>query len=433
MRSTRTRTNANGAFNYSQRSTNDVPDDQDSLTEFLKSRSKEGFATSAYWGATGEVPPRAPDDVVSKEPYPFQAEINRKLVPFPKDQTSYPRTIDYTTVGLHLFKCAGVDGSGGGLNATQLQKLQGADGDGLDGTRQLPDGSQSRKPRFLTLQTTQQAIPRTFDDDVLGTLRAGQQKEDALKAELDNLEGTPYSSTEVADPYRLTSDDYCDFSGVDPSSSRQKDLADSEGNIDVYKSRYNNVEREGPRRRERTHETLRRGQAVDRDQLRTTLAASHAETMPNGYETYSAKDWLSTTHREHAAYDVEMAARANDRDATVPLRNTNYTLSAAHEAAVTQRDARFKTLHDNGWGTEYSIQYQDRSSEADVSHQHGSRGIFDIEDGVYTMDKRYHHPRDDVHTGEMYTPAEMVPGQYTTMYEEPLHAPNVVSGSTRHI
>lgn len=406
-----------------------MPDDQDSLTEFLKSRGKEGFATSAYWGATGEVPPRAPDDAVSKEPYPFQAEINRKLVPFPKDQTSYPRTIDYTTVGFHLSKGNNANSNNtGGLNASQLQKLRGAGG---DGSRGLPGDTQSRKPRFLTLQTTAQTIPRAFDDEVLDTLRAGQQKEDAVKAELDALEGSPYGNTEVPDPYRLTSDDYCDYSGVDASSYRQQDFADTEGGSDVYKSRYNNVEREGPRRRERTHETLRRGQAVDHGQLRSTLDASHAEAMPDGYTPYSAKDWLSTTHREHADYDVAEATRANDRDATAPLRNKHYTLSAGHEATVTQRDARFQARHEQGWDTEYSTQYQDRSSEADVSRKHGARGIFGIEDGVYTMDKRYHHPRADVHTGEMYTPAEMVPGQYTTMYEEPLQAPNAVSGSTR--
>jgi hypothetical protein len=426
MRSTRASPNVNGAFNYSQRGNNDMPDDQDSLTEFLKSRGKEGFATSAYWGTTGEVPPRAPDDIVSKEPYPFQAEIDRKLVPFPKDQTSYPRTIDYTTVGFHLSKGGNnTIGNTGGLSATQLKKLRGGVSDG--GT----DGTQSRKPHFLTLQTTAQAIPRTFDDGVLDTLRAGQQKEDALKAELDELEGSPYGSAEVPDPYRLTSDDYCDYSGVDPSSYRQKDTMDGEGGCDVYKSRYNNVEREGPRRRERTHETLRRGQAVDHGQLWSTLDASRVKAMPNGYTPYSAKEWLSTTHREHATYDVAEAARMNDRDATEPLRNRNYTLSAAHEASVMQRDARFKTRHGEGWGTEYSTQYQDRSSDADVSRQYCAQGIFGIVNGVYTMNKRYHQPRADVHTGETYTPAEMVPGQYTTMYEEPLHAPNVVAGSTR--
>lgn len=432
MRSACSGHSVNGALNYSQRSKNDMPGDQDSLTAFLKSHGKEGFATSAYWGATGEVPPRAPDDVIPKEPYPFQAEINRKLVPFPKDQTSYPRTIDYTTVGFHRSKANNADSNTGGLNATQLQKLRGTGAGELDGTHQSADGASSRKPHFLTLQTTAQSIPRTFDDEVLDTLRAAQRKEDALKAELDELEGSPYASIEVPDPYRLTSDDYCDYRGVDPSSYRQKDLADSDGTgYDVYRSRYNNVEREGPRRREHTQETLRRGQAVDHSQLRSTLDASHAEALPSGYAPYSAKDWLSTTHREHAPYDVAEAARMNDRDATEPLRNTNYALSAAHEAAVTQHDARFQARNDKGWDTEYSAQYQDRSAEADVSREHGARGIFGIEDGVYTMDKRYHHPRADVHTGETYTPAEMVPGQYTTMYEEPLNAPNSVAGSTR--
>ena len=52
----------------------------------------------------------------------------------------------------------------------------------------------------------------------------------------------------------------------------------------------------------------------------------------------------------------------NDRNATEPLRNTNYALSAAHEAAVTQHDARFQARNNKGWDTEHSAQYQDRSA-----------------------------------------------------------------------
>ncbi|KAG5474308.1 hypothetical protein LSCM1_03088 [Leishmania martiniquensis] len=428
MQSPRLGRNVNGALAYSQCSTGSVPADADAVTDFLKSRSLEGFAPSAYWGATGEVPPRAPDDVVCKQPYPFQAEINRKLVPFPKDRTSYPRTLDYTNVGLHLILDDG-NSNTGGLNASQMQKL-GASGDDHGAARgQGTDGL--RKPRFLTLQTTNQAIPRAFDDGVLQALRAGQAKEDALKRELDDLEATPYAKGAAPDAFRLTSDDYCDFSKMDPPAYRQKDWREDEDGVDMYKSRYNNVEREGPRRRERTFQTLQRGRTVDHKQLRSSLEDSHKQALPQGYEPYSAKDWMSTTHREHAAYDVSEASHMNDRDATVPLRNTNYALSEAHEMAVTQRDTRLQTRNDGQWVTTYSSAYQDRSSEADVCHKHGAKSVFDIQDGIYTIDPQYHHPREDVRTGETYTPAEMVPGQYTTMYTEPLQAPNSVMGSTR--
>lgn len=430
MQSTRSLRNANGALAYSQRSTDAAPADEDALTEFLRSRGREGFAASAYWGATGEVPPRAPDDVVSKQPYPFQAEINRKLVPFPKDQTSFPRTVDYTKVGLHHIRDDG-NSNTGGFNATQLQKLK----DGLDtlGDGQGQGSTGALKPRFLTMQTTNQAIPRSFDDGVLDALRGGHEKEDALKAELDALEGSPYADGVVPDVYRVTSDDYCDFGKMDPSAYRQKDWTAGDDGVDVYKSRYNNVEREGPRRRERTYDTLQRGRTVDRGQLRSTLEDSHKQALPQGYEPYSAKEWMSTTHREHAAYDVDEARQANERDATVPLRNTHYALSQAHELAVTQRDSRMQTRHDGKWGTEYSDGYQDRFAQSEkVCHKHGAQHVFDIEDGIYTINHVYHHPRTDVQTGETYTPAEMVPGQYTTMYTEPLHAPNGVEGSTRH-
>ncbi|KAK7200999.1 hypothetical protein NESM_000159300 [Novymonas esmeraldas] len=422
--------NANGALAYSQRSVHSVPADEDALTEFLRSRGREGFAASAYWGATGEVPPRAPDDAVSKQPYPFQAEINRKLVPFPKDQTSYPRTLDYTHVGLHLIRDDG-NSNTGGFNASQLQKLREGGGGGLGGDDGR-GGAGSRKPPFLTLQTTNQAIPRAFDDGVLDALRAGQAKEDAHRGELDAMQGTPYASGATPDAFRLTSDDYCDFGKMDPSAYRQKDWREGDDGVDVYKSRYNNVEREGPRRRERTFNTLQRGRTVDRVQLRGTLEDSHRQALPDGYQTYSAKDWLSTTHREHADYDVTEARQANDRNATVPLRNTNYTLSQAHEMAVSQRDVRQQTRHDGKWATEYSAGYQDRSAEADVCHRHGAQAVFDIHDGIYTINHHYHHPREEVRTGETYTPAEMVPGQYTSMYTETLQAPNSVVGSSRH-
>ncbi|KAG5498226.1 hypothetical protein JIQ42_03030 [Leishmania sp. Namibia] len=428
MQSSRLGRSVNGALAYSQRRPDSVPVDEDALTDFLKSRGLEGFASSAYWGATGEVPPRAPDDVVPKQPYPFQAEISCKLVPFPKDQTSYPRTLDYTNVGLHLILDDG-NSNTGGLNASQLQKL-GEGGDGLGGTQGQGTGG-SQKSRFLTLQTTNQAIPRAFDDGVLQALRAGQAKEGSLKRELDDLEATPYANGAVPDAFRLTSDDYCDFSKMDPSAYRQKDWKEDEDGVDVYKSRYNNVEREGPRRRERMFQTLQRGRAVDQVQLRSSLEESRKQALPQGYQPYSAKDWMSTTHREHAAYDVAEASHMNDRDATVPLRNTNYALSQAHEMTVTQRDARLQTRHDGQWATTYSSAYQDRSSEADVCRKYGAKSVFDIQDGIYTINDQYHHPREEVRTGETYTPAEMVPGQYTTMYTEPLQAPNRVIGSTR--
>ncbi|KAG5500400.1 hypothetical protein JKF63_03492 [Porcisia hertigi] len=428
MQSCQLSRNANGAFAYSQRKTDSVPADEDALTEFLRSRGLEGFAASAYWGATGEVPPRAPDDVVSKQPYPLQAEINRKLVPLPKDQTSLPRTLDYTHVGLHLIRDDG-NSNTGGFNASQLQKL-GDGGDSPDNTQGKGD-ARFRKPRFLRLQTTNQAIPRSFDDGVLDALRAGQDKEDALQGELENLEATPYAGGAAPDVYRLTSDDYCDFSKMDPSAYRQKDWKEGEDGVDVYKSRYNNVEREGPRRRERVFDTLQRGCAVDPVQLRRTLEDSHKQALPHGYEPYSAKDWISTTHREHAAYDVEEAKGMNERNATVPLRNTNNALSQAHEMAVTQLDSRFRTRHDGKWATTYSSGYQDRSSEADVCHKYGAKAVFDIEDGIYTINHYYHHPREDARTDKIYTPAEIVPGQYTTMYTEPLQAPSSVIGSTR--
>lgn len=418
--------NHNGALSYSVRSPVQpelVQEDDDSLAEFLKSRGREGFAASAYWGATGEVPPREPDDV-AKDTFRFGEEINRKLVPLPEDRSSFPRTLDHTVIGTHLVGVT-PNGDNGGMNASQLQQL----GDG--------DGATRGKPRFLSPTTTTQRMPHDFDDGVMQALRDANNKEKDMLRQLQTLRTTPFG-TGNPDPYRVTSDDYCDFSEMDPASYQVTEagpgatLGPNGEPLEVYRSRYNNVERNGPQRRERTFQQLQRGRQVDCDGLRASLEGRTQATMPRGWKGHSAKDWMSTTHREHAAYDVDAAATANSHGATVPLRNTNYALTAAHELAVTQHDDRAASRHTGGedglYGTEYGDNYLDRFDQANVTKDFVGKSVFDIKFGIYTMDHHAHQPC-DIQTGETYTPAELVPGQYTTMLTEPLHARNEVVGS----
>lgn len=414
-----TRVNQNGAFNYSRRTT--TRPEGNELTELLRSRIEDGFVASAYWGNTGEVPPRDPDDRAPDDTFRFTREINRKLVPFPKEQTSLPRTLDYTVVGLHLVTNQS-NGDNGGMNANQLAQLRDGDADLVEG----PNGLRV-KPRFLNTTSSAQRMPGKFSDDVLKVLKDGQDKEDELRRKLVELKGEPFRGGDP-DPYRPTSDDYCDMSTVDPSSYRVYELDPKvpNGRLDVYRSRYNNVEREGPKRRENTFKRLQRGRNVDLSSLRHTLAESSKATMPRGYEAYSTKDWMSTTHREHAAYDVDAAAKANERNATLPLRNVNYTLTEEHKNSLRANDERMASRYDGDFATEYGDNFLDRFAQAEINKDYAGRSVFDIQNGMYTMDHHYHHPRADVDTNESYSPTELVPGQHKSMYTEPLHAKNAL-------
>lgn len=418
-----TRNNANGALMYSTRKA-PPPGDEDSLTEFLRQQGREGFASSSYWGHAGaEVAPRESDDVVGQNDYRFTDEINRKLVPFPKETTSMPKTRDYTLTGFHQLKEGAGEAvnSGNPMSANQLRQLdllRGQRGDGGE------DGDSS-KPRFLTLDTATQRMPGKLDDDVIRTLQEGQALEDELRDRLEQIKKNPYS-TEEPDAYRLTSDEYIDMSGIDPSSYRvrETDPEDPSRTVDVYKSRYNNVNREGPKRREKTALGMERSHQVNPNELRNTLMASRRDQMAVGYQPWSANEWKSTTHREHAPYDVDEAQFTNTRDAVAPLRNRNYQLSQNHELAVTQHDERARARNTGEYATEYTDGFQDRYDQAEIDKKHAGKSVFDIKSGTYTMDHNFHHPRNDTGRGETYSPAQLVPGQYTTMAKEPLHAVN---------
>ncbi|EPY19086.1 hypothetical protein STCU_09630 [Strigomonas culicis] len=343
----------------------------------------------------------------------------------PKETTSMPKTRDYTLTGLHLLR----EGAREAYNTAhpmtedqlrQLELLRGTGGGDADGT----------KARFLTLDTTTQRMPGKLDDDVIQTLQEGQALEDELRDRLAKIKKIPFS-TEDPDAYRITSDDYIDMSGIDSSSYhvREQDPNDPSRMVDVYRSRYNNVTREGPRRREQTQKGMERSRLVNPNELRSTLMASRREQMSVGYEPWQAKELMSTMHREHAAYDVDEAQFTNTRDAVAPLRNRNYQLSQKHELAVTQHDERARSRNAGTFATEYTDGYQDRYDEADIDKKHAGKSVFDIKNGAYTMDHHFHHPRDATGRGETYNPAQLVPGQYTTMAKEPLHAMNFLETS----
>ncbi|CCW68731.1 unnamed protein product [Phytomonas sp. Hart1] len=415
--------NNDGAHFYSTR-TVDALKNQDSMLKFLEGRAREGFTTSAYWGANGEVPPREPDDVVNRNTFRFTDELKRKLVPFPKEQTSISRMLDYTLKGFHITSKP--DGSflepDKLMNDTQLQILKEGDANVEEG----PDGFRL-KPRLLNTVSTAHRLHSGFSGDVMAALHDGLNREDELQKRLSELKRKPCESTDP-DGYRLTSEDYCDMSKIDPSSYRVMENKPENPDIkmEVYRSRYNNVEREGPKRREHSLQVIQNGRNVNNNTLRSTFSRKMEDDLPRGYSPYSAKEWISTTHREHATYDPAKASEMNNPNATFPLRNTNYSLSDDFQKSLTQKWERFDRRHDGAFATESSDNYQNRFNQSEVIKGHGVKKVFDIKNGVYTINHVYHHPRNDVMTNEKYTPAEIVPGQYLSMSKEPLHARNTV-------
>ncbi|EKF38505.1 hypothetical protein MOQ_001286 [Trypanosoma cruzi marinkellei] len=396
-----------------------------SLKDFLASRIRDGFASSAYWGATGEVPPREPNDVAGRKPHAFEMEINKKLVPFPEDKTSLPRTLDYTLVGLHRLKGDGSEIKPQ-LNAAQARFLE-TSSNSLEG-----DTNGGKKPHLMETTTTQNRTigKGKFDPDVLDALSKGLEDLEDSSKKRDHLKNMPLEGP-APNQYRPTSWDYCDMSGIDPSSywvtKMDPNAPGGDGLLPVYKSRYNLVEKEGPVRREKTTTMLEQGRNVDKGLLKDTMKEMNTKLLPEGYQPWSANEWMSTTHDYHAPYDVAEAAAANGRSATIPLPRTYHSLSPAHEQTVLSLSQRHMMRHSGNWATEYSDSYLNRFDQAEVNKEHSKRSIFDIRYGTYTMHHSAHHPRDNTATGEMYTPSQVVPGQYTTMSQQPLHARNALS------
>ncbi|KEG11880.1 hypothetical protein DQ04_02191120 [Trypanosoma grayi] len=399
--------------------------DEVAVKDYLASHVNDGFASSAYWGATGEVPPREPDDIAGKKPHRFEMEIERKLVPFPEDKTSLPQTLDYTLIGFHRLKGDGSEGQPQ-LNAAQLHALE--SGEATLGV----DAAGGKKPRLMETTTTQNRTigKGVFDPDVLDALRKGNEDVEASTREREGLKGAPFETFEP-DPYRPSSWEHCDMSGIDPSSYRVTEVdpndPDGKNKLAVYKSRYNLVEKEGPVRRHKTTKMLERERNVDEGLLKETVKDMNTNALPEGYQTWSASQWMSTTHDCHAPYDIPGAAETNGRYATFPLPRTYHTLTPAHEETVLSLSQKHMMRHNGKWATEYSDSFMNRFNKAEINKDYSKKSIFDIQQGTYTMHHSAHHPRDDTATGETYTPSQIVPGQYNTMTQQPLHARNALN------
>lgn len=407
----------NGAEDYSRRQFG-VPIDHDAFDNLLHSRAKELNAASAFWGCTGEIPPKD-SDIPIQDLFRFNPEINKKLMPLSRELTSFPKRIDDSHVGFHIV-CGDLNRDTGGLNSSQQEKLDGVDFD------IAPDGNLQR--RFLNLKTEYMRMPHRFDPVVLDEHVDGINKENMHENARGKMQHQPMCS-EDPNQYILTSDDFCDMSKIDPSSYRVEGDWNTASKLPLkerpylYKSYWNAVNRDGPKRREETKQMLQREHEADPNELRAVLMQERLKDMPRGYKPYKT-EWMSTTHREHAMYDKQKARDANHPDSTSPVPNINYRLAPSHLEAVKYHDERARTKLNGDWCTEYGDKYENRYAEADLNKDYAKKSVFDVKYGIYTMDRAFHKPRSDVCTGEFYRPHEIVPQQYVSMATEPLMAKN---------
>ncbi|KAG8341221.1 hypothetical protein TRVL_07953 [Trypanosoma vivax] len=395
-------------------------EDDATVKAYLSAYGKGLFASSAYWGVSGDVPPREPDVVTGNKPHRFATEINRKLIPLPNSKTSLPRQLDYTHIGLHRIKEDTQDAPS--LNAAQMSALYGRGqlhGTGL---------SASAKPRLLEETNTQKRTigKGALGPEVINALKTAEANLATIEDERAQLKSKPLESSDP-DPYRATSWDYCDMSGIDPSSYRVNQLSpETAGTPAVYKSRYNLVEREGPLRRKATAAMMEKERSLDENQLRATLQGTKKILLPDGYRTWSAGQWVSTAHNTYTPYDMKAAAESNGRYATVPIQRTQRPPMATQGQGTEVEVKKHSETRNGDWATEYSDSYFDKTKDTDVTKDFSKKSIFDLWNGVYTMHHSAHHPRSDVVTGESYKPFQIVPGQYVSMASQPLHARNAV-------
>lgn len=340
-------------------------------------------------------------------------------MPLSRELTSFPKRIDDSHVGFHIV-CGDLNRDTGGLNSSQQEKLDGVDFD------IAPDGNLQR--RFLNLKTEYMRMPHRFDPVVLDEHVDGINKENMHENARGKMQHQPMCS-EDPNQYILTSDDFCDMSKIDPSSYRVEGDWNTASKLPLkerpylYKSYWNAVNRDGPKRREETKQMLQREHEADPNELRAVLMQERLKDMPRGYKPYKT-EWMSTTHREHAMYDKQKARDANHPDSTSPVPNINYRLAPSHLEAVKYHDERARTKLNGDWCTEYGDKYENRYAEADLNKDYAKKSVFDVKYGIYTMDRAFHKPRSDVCTGEFYRPHEIVPQQYVSMATEPLMAKN---------
>ena len=360
------------------------------MTTDLRSKIAEGFQASAYRGCTGELPPAEQDDKLQGPKTRFAQMISRKLEPFPIPKVgqaplefgtySKSETINNRTLT-------------NPLNCTSIQPPPAPDAFSKTGV--VPNGLHNSRG-FLETTTTQQRFAGRFDDDVMAAYNAGRERELALERERAELKAAPFQSTDPA--------------GFIKSSSEHSNMSKVDRSDTVYKSRHNLGGANAASVRDKTAETIARGNAVDKEQLSKAVESQHESTLPTGYKK-PVTDWTPTMKDHFCGFDGGKAQQANERFSTNPVRTANQTLSENDLELAKEAEARRSHRNDGTFETEHSATLKDRQADSEVDTTYRKSNVFDVKNRVPVM-KRLHQPRADVVTGATYAPHEIVQGQY---------------------
>jgi len=367
--------------------------------EFLQTKTKDLFQTSAYRGANGNLNPVLPNDNTKTNGSRFSSMISNKLEPFPRDRRG-PAVAD-CLVAPRIYHKSGVMG-----DTTSLEVVAAPDAISTCGTVKGRPASLG----FLETTTTQQRFRGQFDDDVMKAYRDGKEREEQLAAEREALRKAPFATVDPKG-YTKSTHEHANFSNLDADSYRPG-----------YNSRHELVTKKGEANRDKTLNGMLQGNAVDRDALAAHMQEVHNRSLPRGYTKPSTSSWQTTTGYVHAPYDVQAATDANGRFAGAPAMTNTASFTAAQLAEINAVEQGHKR-NVEGFETEASDKFRGHDA-APLDRKHYASGALKAVNGVPQMRHHYHHPRSDVHTGETYGPSDMVPGQFRTMSKNVLPAKN---------
>lgn len=357
----------------------------------FQTKIRNGFQSSAYRGASGELEAPPTDDVTTKQGLRFAEMISNKLEPFPTVKTAPGLGEKFATTKINNKTRTFVDISSiSTVPQPATTSRVGVVSGGLNDSR-----------GFLETTTTQQRFKGQFDDDVMRVFTEGKLKEASLDKERQMLHDAAFESAEP-NGWRKSTFEHSNFSNVDVASYREQ-----------YKSRKNLVTIGGQQNREVSQGNLVAGNTVDKDALAEHLREVREKTLPRGYSPKVA-NWQTSTQAFFPAPDLNAVAAANSKGATTPVQCATNILSDVEAALFAEKESSARRRHANGFETESSTAFQDRSSEGDVEKKFRASGALNLVNGTFLMSHRYHHPR-NIDTGDKYSPSQVVQGQYVPM------------------
>lgn len=360
--------------------------------ELLKSKIQEGFLTSAFRGVTGQLNPVEHDDKTLAPQNRFAEMICTKFEPFQIPKQGQP------PVGFGAYSKSERINNRTLTNPKDCTSIQPpAVPEKLSTTGVVPNGLHNSRG-FLETQTTQQRFKGAFDDEVMTVHHTGKIKDEQLRREREALKAAPFKTEEPL--------------GFTKSSLEHSNLSKVERADFVYKSRHNLGGENSAKTRDATLETILKGNAVDIQSLKNSVASNHDSTLPAGYTRPVTTGWLPTAADHFCSYDTAKAQEMNGRFSTQPERTENQKLAPGEDRFAIEAEERRLKRNTENFETQTSSTMQNRQADSDVKKGFGKHSVLDVKNAVPTMNHRFHHPRSDVVTGTSYAPHQITQGQY---------------------